>query len=169
MSNFLLYQDASELDKLALPAPLYNAVINRRKGVILNYLEKHPQLAIKIFQFNQTLKMANSYKSQNKCGCFISVPWYTYYQKTEKKPKLFLSFTQQNELYRYMIVNWYPYPTISNMRYLSNLALGLLQNVRLAWSYIANNLQPCIYNNSLLKTYKINNVYDFFNVANKFT
>lgn len=167
MYNYLIYQDASELDKLLLPAPLYNAVINHRKNYILKYLEKHPKLALKIFQFNQTLKMANSYNSQNKCGCYYTIPWYTYYQKINNKPKLIISFNQQTEMYRYMIRNWYPYPTISNMRYLSNIALQLLLDINLSWSYISNNLQPCYQN--LLKTQKINNAYDFMNFVRNFT
>ena len=168
MYNYLVYQDAQELDKLVLPAVLYNAVINKRKNVILKYLEKHPKLALKIFNFNQTLKIASSYKAEDKCGCFTTIPWFTQYQKEQNKPRMIISFTQQNELYRYMIQYWYPYPNISNMRYLSNLAMGLLQNVKLAWSYIGNNLQPC-YNQNLWKSEKIENVYQFLTIARKFT
>ena len=168
MYNFLIYQDASELDKLILPAVLYNAVINKKKNVIIKYLEKHPQLALKIFGFNQTLKIANSYKAQNKCGCFTTVPWVTYYQKENNKSRTIISFTQQNEIYRYMIQYWYPSPDISNMRYLSNIALTLLLNVKLAWSYIGNNLEPC-YNKNLWMTKKIDNPYELAMIVRKFT
>lgn len=165
MYNYLIYQDSTELDKLLLPAVLYNAVLNRRKVFITKYLEKHPKLALKILQFNQTLKMANSYNAQNKCGCPYTIPWFTQYQKTNNK-KLVISFNQQVDMYRYMIRYWYPSTSISNMRYLSNIALQLLLNISMAWYYISNNLQPCIQNS--LKVYKINNVYQFMNLVRNF-
>jgi hypothetical protein len=42
-----------------------------------------------------------------------------------------------------MIKYYYPSPTISNMRYLSNIALGIIQELSLYRYYLGNNLDFC--------------------------
>ena len=70
-----------------------------------------------------------------------------YGKDNQKGNSIYLSFTQQVELYRYMIRYWYPSPQISNMRYLSLIALGTLQQLKLAKTLIGEGKNPCVVGN----------------------
>ena len=65
-----------------------------------------------------------------------------------------LSFSQQVDLYRYMILYWKPSPEISYMQYLSQIALGMIQDIKQFLYYRTNNLEYCSLNT---KKYYINN------------
>lgn len=134
-----------EIDKQVIPAAVYDLVIERKALQLKKYLEQHPTLMFNIAKMNQALKVSNQFACDNKCNCAYQLPWVTQYGKTNGLGKsVYLSFTQQVELYRYMIRFWYPYPKISNMRYLSMIALGTLQQLKLAKSMIGAGKDACV-------------------------
>ena len=58
-----------------------------------------------------------------------------------------LTFSQQVEEYRYMILYWTPSPEMSYMQYLSQIALTMIMTIRQFLYYRTNNLEDCsIYN-----------------------
>ncbi len=138
-------QNIKEIDRQIIPNAVYDLVINKDKTALTKYLEQHPKLMFKIAQFNQTLKVANNYATYNKCACAYELPWVTKYG-AEKGigATLYISFIQQVDLYRYMIRYWYPSPQISNMRFLSMVALGTLQNLKLAKTLIGEGKNACV-------------------------
>ena len=93
------------------------------------------------------LKLANQLASDKKCKCSYLIPWVTKYQVENNTNSVKLTFSQQVSEYRYMILNWYPSPNISNMRYLSNIALSIIQDLGLYRYYLGNNLQGCSLSN----------------------
>jgi hypothetical protein len=143
-----LNNNISLIDKEVIPNVLYDWVLERKTIKIKKYLENHPRLMFQIAQFNQALKVSNQYAANNKCNCAYQIPWITKYGKDNQKGNsIYLSFTQQVELYRYMIRYWYPSPQISNMRYLSLIALGTLQQLKLAKTLIGEGKNPCVVGN----------------------
>ncbi len=143
-----LNNNVSLIDKEVIPNVLYDWVLERKTMRIKKYLENHPRLMFQIAQFNQALKVSNQYAANNKCNCAYQVPWVTKYGKDNQKGNsIYLSFTQQVELYRYMIRYWYPSPQISNMRYLSLIALGTLQQLKFAKTLIGEGKNPCVVGN----------------------
>jgi hypothetical protein len=140
-----LENKVQQIDRVIIPNAVYDLVIERKTLQLKKYLEQHPKLMFNIAQFNQTLKVSNQYASDNKCNCAYQLPWVTKYGATNNLGKsIYLSFTQQVEMYRYMIRYWYPYPKISNMRYLSMVALGTLQELKLAKTMIGEGKNPCV-------------------------
>lgn len=142
-----LENKVTQIDKLIIPHAVYDLVIERRTIALKKYLEQHPTLMFNIAQFNQALKVSNQYSAQNKCNCSYRIPWYTQYSfDNEYNGKLFLSFTQQVDLYHYMIRYWYPVkePQQSHMRFLSSVALGTLQELKQAKQYIGAGKDPCV-------------------------
>ncbi len=137
------------LDKYVIPAGVYDFVINRNIIQLKKYLEQHPKLLFKIAQFNQQLKLANQYAADNKCLCAYTIPWVTTYANCYNmgQRRVCLTFTQQVNLYRYMIRYWYPSPEMSNTRFLSMVALGTLQELKLAKQYIGAGKDPCVVGN----------------------
>ncbi len=134
-----------QIDREIIPNAVYDLVINRKALKLKKYLEQHPKLMFNIAQFNQALKVSNQYAAQNKCNCAYQIPWVTKYGADNGKGNsIYLSFTQQVEEYRYMIRYWYPYPKISNMRYLSMIALGTLQELKLDKTMIGEGKNPCV-------------------------
>ena len=134
-----------QIDKQVIPNAVYDLVIERKKLQLKKYLEQHPKLMFNISQFNQALKVSNNYECQNKCNCAYKIPWVTKYGADNGKGNnVYLSFTQQVELYRYMIRYWYPSPQISNMRFLSMVALGTLQELKLDKTLIGEGKNPCV-------------------------
>ena len=71
------------------------------------------------------------------------MPWKTHYDEVYGTKKTILSFTQQVDEYRYMILNWTPSPRMSYMQYLSQIALGMILEIKQYIYYITNNLDPC--------------------------
>lgn len=138
--NFGTTQD---MDKYLIPWEIFNYTINKHKLKIQEYFIKHPKLMLSFVGFNGALKLANQLAANKKCGCFYKMPWKTYYDEVFKTKKTSLTFSQQVDQYRYMILNWYPSPRISYMQYLSQIALGMILAINQYWYYIQNNLSDC--------------------------
>lgn len=132
-----------QLDKDIIPYELYNYTINKDKLSIQNYLILHPYLLYSFVGYNGALKLANQLSSDKKCGCYYTIPWKTNYGYTTNTSKNSLTFSQQVEEYRYMILNWYPSPRISYMQYLSQIALAMVLDISQYMYYLSNNLQTC--------------------------
>jgi|LauGreDrversion4_2_1035121.scaffolds.fasta_scaffold194018_1 hypothetical protein len=150
MKNTMFPPDLAiqQIDKMVIPASVYDLVINRKKLLLKKYLEQHPKLMFNIAHFNQDLKVTNQYSCDQKCQCPYQVPWVTQFGKESGKGNnVYLSFIQQVDLYRYMIRYWYPSPKTSNMRFLSMVALGTLQELKVAKTYIGAGLDACVTGN----------------------
>lgn len=144
MSSIIIpLETDSELDTAIIPNEIYDITINRNKTAIQDYFIENPRLMFSFVGFNSALKLANQLSSDRKCGCFYNIPWITKYQVDNDLNKIKLTFSQQVSEYRYMIQYYYPSPTISNMRYLSNIALGIIQELGLYRYYLGNNLESC--------------------------
>jgi hypothetical protein len=162
MNTYILPLDTdSEIDEALIPNEIYDLTINKKTKDIQAYFILHPRLLRSFVGFNGALKLADQLSSQKKCGCFYVVPWETYYQVQNNAKMTRLSFSQQVQEYRYMIKFWYPVPSISNMHYLSNIALGMIQSISLYRTYLSNNLEYCTI---LQEPYYYNN----FESQNKF-
>lgn len=148
------FTSTEELDQQIIPYVIYNETINREKEKIQDYFILHPALLYSFVGYNGTLKLANQLSSNKKCGCFYTLPWKTYYSHVNNLGKTTLSFSQQVEEYRYMILNWHPSPRISNMQYLSEIALGMVLDISQYMYYTSNNLEYCTIFN---KKYYTNN------------
>ena len=143
-SAFILPTETdSEIDIAIIPNEMYDITINRQKIKIQEYFVKHPKLMFSFIGYNSALKLANQLAYDKKCKCSYLIPWITKYQVENNTNSVKLTFSQQVSEYRYMILNWYPSPNISNMRYLSNIALGIIQDLGLYRYYLGNNLQGC--------------------------
>lgn len=162
MSNFIVnvrnvVDTEKELDDLLIPNEIYDLTINREKSKIQSYFIDHPDLMLKFVGFNSKLKHASYLSSQRKCGCFYNIPWITKYSATNNTKKSILLFNHQVKLYNYMIKYWYPNKDISHMRFLSSIALDIL-NLFKRFNYnINNNLNDSsLINKSYIKN-KFNN------------
>lgn len=143
MTKLTDYGTTEELDKYLIPEEIYTETINKQKFKIQNYLILHPVLLKSFVGFNGALKLANQLASNKKCSCYYYMPWKTHYDELYNKKKTILSFTQQVDEYRYMILNWTPSPRMSYMQYLSQIALGMILEIKQYIYYISNNLDPC--------------------------
>ena len=143
MKKIVSFNSSAELDSAIIPNVIYSQTINREKTQIQNYFILHPKLLYSFVGFNGTLKLANQLASNKKCGCFYTLPWVSYYEAQNNFTGLTLSFNQQVDEYRYMILNWYPSPNISNMQYLSEIALTMILDISQFWYYQNNNLETC--------------------------
>jgi len=129
------------LDELLIPNEIYDDTINRNKLIIQKYFIDNPLLMTQFIGFNSKLKMAGVLSSDRKCGCFYTVPWITKYAADNNLEKTILLFNQQVGLYKYMLQNWYGENTVSYMRYLSYIALDLIQQLKRALYNMNNNLE----------------------------
>lgn len=136
----------AEIDVAIIPNAMYDMTIQRNKLQIQEYFVQHPKLMFSFVGFNGALKLSNQLAYDKKCNCSYTIPWVTKYQVDNNiTMQIALTFSQQVAEYRYMISRWYPSPVISNMRFLSNIALGIIQDLGVYRYYIGNNLQPCPY------------------------
>lgn len=133
----------SELDQAIIPAEIYDLTISKETEKIMNYFILHPKLMFQFVGYNGALKLANQLSSNKKCGCYYTIPWLTYYGKENNINKTVLSFSQQVEEYRYMILYWKPSPEISYMQYLSQIALSMILDINQYFYYQSNNLETC--------------------------
>jgi hypothetical protein len=141
-----------EMDMYLIPNAIYNETINKNKIKIQEYFILHPKLLLSFVGFNGALKLSNQLASNKKCNCFYTMPWKTYYDEVFQTKNTTLTFAQQVDEYRYMILNWYPSPRISNMQYLSQIALGMILDIKQYNYYLSNNLSVCtIYNKDWYK------------------
>jgi len=130
-----------ELDTFLIPNEIYDLTINRETKSIQKYFfQENPKLMFSFIGFNSKLKMSNQLLNDRKCSCFYKMPWITKYQVTNNTDSSILLFSQQIQIYKYMIKNWYPSPSMSHMRYLSSIALGMIQQLKQFNYYVNNNL-----------------------------
>lgn len=154
MTIIINFNSGKELDEALIPNAIYNETINKQKIQIQDYFIKNPLVLMSFVGYNAQLKLANQLASNKKCGCFYTIPWKTYYQVKNNLNQLSLSFGQQVEEYRYMILYWKPSPEMSYMQYLSQIALGMILDIKQFLYYRTNNLEDCTIFN---KTYYKNN------------
>ena len=155
------YGTDSDLDKALIPHVIYDYTINKQREKIESFFIMHPSLMYSFVGYNGALKLANQLASNKKCGCYYYVPWLTEWAFNNNLKKTILSFSQQVEEYRYMILYWYPSPNISYMQYLSEIALSMILDINQYRYYLSNNLSTCVIFN---KKYYLDN----FNNQKKF-
>ena len=143
MTIIINFNSNKELDISLIPSAIYNETINNQTTQIQNYFIKHPQLLLSFVGFNSTLKLANQLSSNKKCGCFYNIPWRTQYQELNNTSQMTISFSQQVDEYRYMILYWIPSPERSYMQYLSQIALQMISNIKQFLYYRTNNKEDC--------------------------
>jgi len=89
-------------------------------------------------------------------------------KESGKGNNVYMSFIQQVDLYRYMIRYWYPSPKTSNMRFLSMVALGTLQELKVAKTYIGAGLDACVTGNrDVIVGKNFANYYQFIQYLDK--
>ena len=142
MTIIVNFDNDKDLDMAIIPDVIYEYTIDKKKEAIEDYFIKHLNLLFSFVGFNSALKLANQLASNKKCGCFYKLPWITHYQAVNNK-KIVLSFSQQVEEYRYMLINWYQSGNISYMQYLSQIALNMILDIRQFFYYRDNNLYTC--------------------------
>ena len=143
MPQIINFTSTKEMDIAIIPNVIYDDTISRRKLKIEDYFILHPKLLFSFVGYNGKLKLANQLAYDKKCGCFYNIPWITNYQVENNFKELTLSFSQQVEEYRYMIQNWTPSPNISNMQWLSQIALTMILDIKQFSYYTQNNLETC--------------------------
>jgi len=169
MTVIIDLNSSKDIDIAIIPEVIYNETINKEKEKIENYFILHPKLLFSFVGYNSALKLANQLSSDKKCGCYYKIPWITHYGTINNITGVDLSFSQQVELYRYMILYWKPSPEISYMQYLSQIALNMIQDIKQFLYYRTNNLEYCSLNT---KKYYINNFtsqksfIDYLNLKN---
>jgi len=139
--TILNLQNPEDIDTAIIPNAIYTQTINKNREAIQDYFIKHPLLMYSFVGYNSKLKLADFLSANKKCGCYYRIPWKTYYQvHNNLNESLSLSFAQQLTEYRYMITHWYPSPVISHMQYISNIALGMIQDIGVFRYNLSNNL-----------------------------
>jgi len=171
MSVLINFTTTEELDEAIIPWAIYNETINHEKLKIQTYFILHPSLLFSFVGYNGTLKLANQLASNLKCGCFYNIPWKTYYDEKNNKKKTTLTFSQQVDEYRYMILYWNPSPKRSYMQYLSQIALAMILQIKLYTYSLQNNLEYCTifkekYYTNNFKNVKLFKLYIYRNLAN---
>ena len=166
MTVIINLNTSKEIDMEIIPEVIYNETINKEREKIEDYFILHPRLLLSFVGFNGALKLANQLAYNKKCGCYYKLPWVTHYATINNIKGVDLSFSQQVEQYRYMILYWKPSPEISYMQYLSQIALGMIQNIKQFLYYRTNNLEYCtIYNKKYYKN-NFKNDREFINYIN---
>jgi hypothetical protein len=171
MSIIINFTTTEELDESIIPWDIYNETINKQKLKIQSYFILHPKLLFSFVGYNGALKLANQLASNKKCGCLYTIPWKTYYDEKNNTKKTTLTFTQQVDEYRYMILYWNPSPKKSYMQYLSQIALGMILQIKLYTYSLQNNLEYCTIFREKYYTNNFQNVqlfklYIYRNLAN---
>ncbi len=156
MSSIIVYTTIADLDRLCVPSAIYTETIAHNITAITTYFENNPQVMLQFVGFNSALKRANQLNYEEKCGCFYTFPWNTQYNVVNSVSKTILNFSQQVELYQYMLQNWNN--GASYMRYLSAIALGILLKLKRAKYNIQAGLCNCV---SPLTTQTFPNNYAF--------
>lgn len=156
MSSIIIYTTSVDLDRLSIPAVIYTETIAKNTTFITAYFENHPILMLQFIGFNTSLKRANQLNYEQKYGNLYKFPWNTQYNIINSISSTTLNFSQQVELYKYMIINWNNGQ--SYMRYLSTIALEIVFKLKRAKYNITNGLSVCF---SPLTTRTFSNNYDF--------
>lgn len=142
MSSIIVYTSVSQLDQLILPSAIYTDTLARNTSALITYFENNPQLMLQFAGVNSALKQANQLNYNKKCGCFYTVPWNTQYNVVNSVSSTILNFSQQVELYQYLLQHWNN-PDQSYFRYVSTIALYILLKLKRAKYNIDNNLDVC--------------------------
>jgi hypothetical protein len=142
MSTIIVYTSVADLDRLAVPSVIYTETIARNTTAITTYFENNPQLMLQFVGMNSALKRANQLNYEKKCGCLYTFPWNTQYNVDNSISQTTLNFSQQVELYQYIIQHWNT-PDQSYLQFLSAIALGILLKLKRAKYNIDNNLDVC--------------------------
>ncbi len=101
----VLEKPMSVLDKDLIPIILYDDVINRRKNQIIEKLKKDNRLLNQLTEFyNVTLMSAYKMEFQAKQGRGYRVPWITKYQIVNEQNYMLLSFQQQYQFLKYLLM-----------------------------------------------------------------
>ena len=156
-------EQPKELDRLLIPNEIYDITIQKDTDAIEKYFLKNIRFMSQFVGFNSYLKKANYLASDRKCGCFYKVPWITKWASENNETKTILLFNQQVKEYRYMIRYWYPSPEISYMRYLSSIALGMIQNIYRFNYNLENNLATDLCFTKLNYTKNFKNLQEVIN------
>ncbi len=156
MSSIIVYTTTADLDRLCVPSAIYAETIAHNTSAIITYFENNPQVMLQFVGFNSALKRANQLNYEKKCGCFYTFPWNTQYNVDNSVSSTILNFSQQVELYQYMLINWNN--GVSYMRYLSAIALNILLKIKRAAYNIKAGLCNCV---SPLTTQTFQNNYAF--------
>lgn len=168
MNKYVIKGTTEEIDKLLIPNKLYDLTINKNTDGLKRIFFEDTALCINLVSFNTQLKNSNSLASQKKCSCFYKIPWTTKYANENNLKKTILLYDQQLEEYRYMIRYYYPSPQQSYMRYLSNIILTILYDLKRFLYNQDNNLDTDAIFHRYIKFFK--NKYDFkvwvFNTQN---
>lgn len=136
-------QTTDQLDIALIPYDIYNQTINKQTKEIETYFIKNPKLLMSFVGYNSALKLANQLAYNKKCGCFYKLPWLCNYAQENNIQGAAMSFSQQVQEYDYMIKYWNPNPKISYMQYLSQIALGMILDIKQFRYYQSNNLSSC--------------------------
>jgi hypothetical protein len=156
MSSIIVYTTTADLDRLSIPSIIYADTIAHNTTAIITYFENNPQIMLQFAGFNSALKRANQLNYEKKCGCFYTFPWNTQYNVVNNVSSTILNFSQQVELYQYMIMNWNNGQ--SYMHYLSTIALSILLKIKRTKYNIDRGLCNCV---SPLTTRTFQNNYAF--------
>lgn len=152
MTIIINFNSNKDLDIALIPSDIYNETINNQTLKIQDYFIKNPLILFSFVGFNSKLKLANQLSSNKKCGCFYNIPWKTHYQELNNTSQMTITFSQQVEEYRYMILYWIPSPERSYMQYLSQIALTMIMDIKQFLYYRTNNLENCtIFNKKYYK------------------
>ncbi len=140
--SVIVYTTTADLDRLAVPSAIYADTIARNTNALVAYFENNPQVMLAFAGMNSALKRANQLHYEKKCGCYYTFPWNTQYNVEEGVSATILNFSQQVELYIYMIQHWNT-PDQSHLRYLSVIALGILAKLKRAKYNIDRGIDVC--------------------------
>jgi hypothetical protein len=132
---------AKDIDLALIPADIYTLTMEKKTEQIENYFIKHPRVMNAFAGFNGKIKMAANLLSNLKCSCYYKMEWVTQYQVENSTTGTLLTFFQQAQIYRYMIIESSEY---SYMKYLSNIALGMLLNIKQFRYNLESNLTDCL-------------------------
>lgn len=112
---------SKELDIGLIPSVIYNETINFQTTKIQDYFFKNKKLLYSFADFNTRLKQAYHLYKETKIGCLYKIPWKTH------SNYITITFLQQVNEYKYMLLYWLPFTDKSYMQYLSQIAVKLLK------------------------------------------
>ena len=124
-------KSVTSLDKMLIPKDIYNAVINRQKNKIIEFVQNNPQYLFWTYNFNQRLKFSYNQAGMNKVGCCYRMLWKTKGGSKYQR----VSFDQMVNLYTYLI-RWNKH---SHLGFYNHVVLKIFQNMNLARRMIGNS------------------------------
>jgi hypothetical protein len=123
----------TNLDTALLPKGVINMVQTRNKHALVKYVQNHPALYFKTYNFSQMLKFNYNLVGRNKVGCCYKMLW-----RTQGSGKRFVSFNDMANLYTFTIRIS---QNFSVRPFILSTVLGSLQKMNLARHMISNNKQ----------------------------